>query len=79
MWNILRAQWGETARDGEGERERCEEAIQMLSLMAWHGILDRLANMKQIAVQNDSVKCVAYNGWLFEPLAVLRNHWKYCM
>lgn len=63
----------------ERERERCEEAIQMLSLMAWHGILDRLANMKQIAVQNDSVKCVAYNGWLFEPLAVLRNHWKYCM
>lgn len=51
----------------------------MLSLMAWHEILDRLANMKQIAVQNDSVKCVAYNGWLFEPLAVLRNHWKYCM
>lgn len=70
---------GDSKRWRGREEERCEEAIQRLSLLAWHRNPDRLANMKQIAAQNDSVNEVAYNGWLLQPLAVSKKHWKYCM
>lgn len=63
MWNTLTAQWGDAARDREGGREICEEAIQRLKLFGLAQV-EWAGKYEATVVLSDSVKSLKVGDFL---------------